>query len=357
MTTTYIGNSADSHVLEPPDLWQRELPASLRDRAIRTERPEGGRELIYLDNRVIRREIPGFDELTRPPGAGDPTERMADLEEQGVWHEVMYPSLGLWISLAEDPELEAGLARVYNDWLLDAFMRQSSRFIGVAIVPARHIDAAVAEARRAKDLGYRAIMLPCTPPEGARYNSEVYEPLWSVAEDLGLRICFHVGTGSDPIVERGSGGAVINYLETFIPAQRTLSYLVASGVLDRHPDLHFVFVEGGASWLAGVIERLDEGYRQHHMVVRPKLLASPGEQIRRQAHVTFQHDRAALFTTHITGIEAVMWGSDYPHLEGTYPHTRKAVEEVFAGVSDEVRAAAAFDNLAKVFDIPAPPAA
>jgi predicted TIM-barrel fold metal-dependent hydrolase len=353
----YIANSADSHVLEPEDIWQKNVPAKLRDRALRTEKQSEKLEVIYLDNKIIRRQPPSFSAMQRPPGAYDVNERLKDLEEQGVWHEVVYPSGGLWVALAQDPELEHALCRVYNEWLLGSFLAASSRFVGVAMVPVRERRRAVEEARWAKEQGYRAIMMPCTPPEDARYNAADYEALWTEAEEMGLRICFHVGTGMDPIVESGSGGAVINYLETFVPAQRSLSYLVASGVIDRHPDLHFVFVEGGASWLAGVVERLDEGYRQHNVWARPKLSAMPGELIRRQVHVTFQHDRAALFTTEISGLESLMWGSDYPHLEGTFPHTRKAVEEVFEGVPGEVRAAATFGNLARIFDVPPPPSA
>jgi predicted TIM-barrel fold metal-dependent hydrolase len=355
--TSYIGNSADSHVLEPDDLYQRELPAKFGDRGIRTERKSERLEEIYLDNKVVRRQPPSFVEMQRPPGAYDIDARLADLEDQGVWHEVVYPSLGLWVPRCEDPELEAVLCRVYNEWLLGSFLATSSRFIGVAMLPARDRRLTVAEARWAKEHGYKAVLLPCTPPDDAKYNSEEWEPLWAEAQEMGLHINFHVGTGMDPIVESGSGGAVINYLETFIPAQRSLTYLVASGVLDRYPDLHFIFTEGGASWLAGVIERLDEGYRQHNVFARPKLSAFPGELVRRQIHVTFQHDRAALFTTEISGRESVMWGSDYPHLEGTFPNTRKAVEEVFDGVPDGVRQAATFDNLARLFDLPPPPAA
>jgi predicted TIM-barrel fold metal-dependent hydrolase len=356
MATRYIGNSADSHVLEPEEIWQENVPRKLRERALRTERQSEKLEVIYLDNKIIRRQPPSFAEMQRPTGAYDVDARLADLEDQGVWHEVVYPSGGLWIAMAQDAELEAALCHVYNEWLLGSFLAASSRFIGVAMVPVRDLDLARQEATWAKEHGYKAVMLPTTPPDGARYNADVYEPLWSELEELGLRVCFHIGTGMNPIVESGSGGAVINYLETFIPAQRTLGYLVASGVLDRHPDLRFVFVEGGASWLAGVIERLDEGYRQHNTWARPKLSASPGELVRRQCHVTFQHDRAALFTTDISGTESLMWGSDYPHLEGTFPNTRKAVEEVFHGVDADVREAATFGNLAALFDVPPPPA-
>jgi predicted TIM-barrel fold metal-dependent hydrolase len=354
---TYVANSGDSHVLEPPDLWQRELPASMRERGIRTERPEGGLETVYIGDRLIRREVPGFDELIRPPGARDPRARLADLDDQGVWYEVIYPSSGLWISFADDPDLEMAHARVYNDWVHDTFMSVSERLLGIAVVPVRDAQQAVAEASRAKELGFRGVMLPMSPPDNLRYNNEHYEPVWAAMAEMDMPVTFHVGSGTNPIVERRAGGAIINYTESFLPAQRTLTYLVASGVLDRHPNLRLIFAEGGASWLAGVMERIDEAYRQHHDHVRPKLTTPPIESVQRQVHVTFQHDRAALFTTHITGLEALIWGSDYPHLEGTFPNTRKAIEDVFDGVPDDVRKAATFDNLARVFKTPPPPTA
>jgi predicted TIM-barrel fold metal-dependent hydrolase len=177
--------------------------------------------------------------------------------------------------------------------------------------------------------------------------------LWDAAEQTGLRICLHVGTGHFPIVERGAGGAIVNYVESVIPTQRALAYFVSAGILDRHPDLKLILVEGGVSWLPGMMDRLEEGYRQHARFVRPKLSLSPSELIRRQVHATFQHDRALLDTINTTGTDALLWGSDYPHLEGTWPHTRETLDDIFSGASSAVRKSITHDNFAKLFELPA----
>src|SRR5204863_2983040 len=138
------------------------------------------------------------------------------------------------------------------------------------------------EVQRVAGLGYRAVLIPATPP--APYNDARYEPLWASLAETGLQPCFHVGTGSDPMVTRGAGGAIVNYVETFFPIQRSALYLVAAGVFDRHPDLHLLCVEGGASWLPGLMERMDEAALNHADWVSPKLSTMPSEIVRRNVH-------------------------------------------------------------------------
>ena len=103
---------------------------------------------------------------------------------------------------------------------------------------------------------------------------------------------FHVGTGANPVTERGAGGAVINYVEVGLGAQRTLAYLAASGVLERFPELHVVMVECGAGWLSWLLERMDEAFEEHDQWVKPKLAEPPSFYVRRQGHVTFGNDAA-----------------------------------------------------------------
>jgi predicted TIM-barrel fold metal-dependent hydrolase len=310
--------------------------------------------LVFFDDQFIKRDPLDFTAAIRPPGANDPTARIEDLEREGIWGEVLYPSMGLWIYLTADAELAMACARIYNDWILDRFVKVSPRFVGVALLPLADVGDAVAELDRAAGLGFRAVCLPCTPPGGLRYNDPALDPLWSALAESDVRACFHVGTGDSPIVERAAGAAVINYVETFYPPQRAVSYLIAGGVLERFPTLHTVFVEGGASWLPALMERMDEGFKQHAMFVNPKLSMLPSEYVVRQVHATFQHDRALLSTLDITGPGAVMWGSDYPHLEGTWPKSREVLDEIFAGTPDDVRRAVTHDNVANLFKIPEP---
>ena len=344
-------NSADSHVLEPLDLWETRLPTHLRDRSIHTKVEEEW-EHIFVDHVQVRHARVDFREAQRPPGANDPHARLLDLDDEGIWSELIFPSLGLWLYLIVDAELARESARVYNDWLISEFCAVSPRFVPIALVPVVSIDDAVAEVERVAKLGYQGVNIPATPP--SPYNSEEYDRLWAAVQDAGMNLCFHVGTGSDPIVARGLGGAVLNYTETFFPPQRAVAQLVASGVLDRHMSLQVVVIEGGASWLPGLMERMDEGYRQHQRFVRPKLTGLPSEIVTRQIHATFQHDRALLETLHITGVESVMWGSDYPHLEGTWPNSQAALDEIFAGVDDNVRTAVAGGTMAKLFTLAQP---
>lgn len=352
-TVRHSANSADSHVLEPADLWES-LPAALRDRGPRA-RLENNAELVFFDGQFIRRDPLDYAESIRPPGAHDPRARLRDLDTDGIWGEALFPSMGLWIYLTADPVLAMACAEIYNDWLRDTFLSVSDRFIGAGLLPVADSKAALAEFTRLDGLGYQAALLPAQPPGDIRYNDPAFEPLWDAAEQTGIKVCLHVGTGHFPIVERGGGGAIVNYVESVIPTQRALAYFVSSGVLDRHPRLRLLLVEGGVSWLPGMMDRLEEGYRQHARFVRPKLSLTPSELIRRQVSATFQHDRALLETVAFTGVEALLWGSDYPHLEGTWPHTKETLEEVFAGTTPEIRQAITYDNFANLFSLPVPP--
>ena len=209
--------------------------------------------------------------------------------------------------------------------------------------------APVEEIHRIAGLGYRAALIPATPP--TPYNDEVYEPLWATLAETGLHPCFHVGTGSDPMVTRGAGGAIVNYVETFFPIQRSTLYAVSSGVFDRYPDLHLLCVEGGASWLPGLMDRMDEAAITHTEWVKPQLSMLPSEFVRRNVHATFQHDKAIIMTLDVTGIDSVMWGSDYPHLEGTWPNTQKVLDDIFDGVAEPVRSAITGGTLGRLFQV------
>jgi predicted TIM-barrel fold metal-dependent hydrolase len=139
------------------------------------------------------------------------------------------------------------------------------------------------------------------------------------------------------IAYRGPGGAILNYTETTFSGQRATMKLVASGALDRHPDLKVLISEGGATWVPFLGDRMTEGYRQHHMAVRPKLNRSPKEILYSQVYASFQHDVTAVAAVTGMGYQNVMFGSDYPHMEGTFGHTQDTLHGLFDGVADEVR--------------------
>jgi predicted TIM-barrel fold metal-dependent hydrolase len=194
-------------------------------------------------------------------------------------------------------------------------------------------------------------MIPTTPPSGAKYNDPAYDKLWAAAVAHGMPVSLHVGTGALPQAERGPGGAVINYAKVGLLAADTLCYLAAGGALDRFPELHIVFVESGGGWLAYCCERMDEAFREHHAFVSPELSMPPGELVRRQCHVTLGADRSPILNLELTGAEPLMWASDYPHPEGTFPESQAVIERIFRGVPDDVVDQIVGANAAAVYGI------
>jgi predicted TIM-barrel fold metal-dependent hydrolase len=346
-------NSGDSHFLEPGDLWRDALPPRLAELVPRSEKDADGQwETVHIDGMSFRRKLPTgkaleFLEATnRAPGAGDISKRLPDLDQEGIWSELVFPSLGMWSSSFRTPEVLREALKVSNDWAYETIDKYSPRLISTAQVSTLDIDDAVAELKRTAEMGYRAVFLPVAPhPLQKDYNHDSWEPFWATAEEAGMVLAFHIGT--DPIdlskgtaagvVYRGPGGAVLNYTETTFGGQRAVVKMVASGALDRHPGLKVLISEGGATWVPFIADRIEEGYRQHAMAVRPKLDRSPREIIYSQVYASFQHDATAVAAAASMGYRNVMWGSDYPHMEGTYGHTQETLHGLFDDVDPALK--------------------
>jgi predicted TIM-barrel fold metal-dependent hydrolase len=149
---------------------------------------------------------------------------------------------------------------------------------------------------------------------------------------------------------------VLNYVETTYGGQRAVTQVIACGALDRHPDLRILVSEGGATWGPFIADRMDEGYRQHGAGVRPKLSKLPSQYLYEQVYASFQHDVSAVAANWAMGWKNVLWGSDYPHFEGTFGHTQKTLHELFDGVDDEVSHRIRMGAFQELFpSVPAPP--
>lgn len=350
--TEIWANSGDSHVLEPDDLWTRALPKRLADRAPRSER--GDRfEVLYIDGRQVSRQLNDMMDAIRPPGARDLSVRLADLDREGVWGQLAFPSMGFWSVLIDDRELAREVVRAWNDWAYTEVMQKTDRILTSACLSMADVDDAVAELERVAELGFQAVFLPTHTRDGEEYGLDRWEPLWTAAERAGVVLAFHIGTGGDTVVYRGPGGAVVNFVETTYPGMRVVSHMVAGGALDRHPGLKVLIAEGGASWLPAIADRMDEAYRQHGLFVRPKLSRLPSEIIREQVYASFQHDASAVDIVRSTDYRNVMWGDDYPHLEGTYGHTQETLRGLFDGVPDDIRERITQGTFNELFTVPA----
>ncbi|OIN81903.1 amidohydrolase family protein [Mycobacterium malmoense] len=365
-------NSGDSHFIEPEDLWRSRLPRRLAELVPRSERdPDGRFETIHVDGQAFRRRLPSIAQqefmaaTVAAAGSRDVGKRLADLNAEGIWSELVFPSLGMWSGSFRTPELLRAAMRASNDWSKEAIMDYSPRLIPTAQVSTLDIDDAVDELKRCGAMGFKAVFLPVTPHPAQRdYHREEWEPFWAAAEDVGMVIAFHIGTepidfaagSSIGVTYHGPGGAVLNYVETSFGGQRAVVKLVASGALDRHPNLKVLVSEGGATWVPFVADRMEEGYRQHAMVVRPKLKRGPREIIYSQVYASFQHDSSAIAAMTAMGFDNVLWGSDYPHMEGTFGHTQETLHRLFDGVDQKARDRILFGSFAELFpDAPLPP--
>ncbi|WP_343602811.1 amidohydrolase family protein [Mycobacterium sp.] len=366
-------NSADSHFIEPDDLWRSRLPARLADLVPRTEKdPDGRWETIHVDGQTFRRRLPSLaqQEFMRTTvaaaGSRDVGKRLADLDNEGIFSELVFPSLGMWSSSFRTPELLREAMRASNDWAKQTILDFSPRLIPTAQVSTLDVGDAVGELERCAALGFKAVFLPVTPHPAQRdYNHDEWEPFWAAAEDTGMVIAFHIGTepidfaggGAIGVTHHGPGGAVLNYTETSFGGQRAVTKLVACGALDRHPALKVLVAEGGATWVPFIADRMEEGYRQHAMVVRPKLGRSPREIIYSQVYASFQHDASAVAVAAAMGYRNVLWGSDYPHIEGTFGHTQQTLHRLFDDVAPDIRDRVLVGTFAELFpDAPVPPA-
>jgi predicted TIM-barrel fold metal-dependent hydrolase len=337
-------NSGDSHCIEPPELFRENMPAHYAERMPRSEFVDGD-IITYIDGKVIRRRAPGGANLElmeemRARGGTDNSKRMADLDDQGVWGEVVFPSLGLWYGEMESIDLATAAAVVLNDWVRDEIMSLSNRLVPCATLPLQSIEHSVAEVQRCAANGFKVIFLPTKPPEvHGHWNADAWEPLWDAIEGTGCVLAFHIGTdtGDKPQKYKGAGGAMINYVNTTFGGQLAVVMMIASGALERHPDLKVLVSEGGATWAPFLGDRMNEAYRQHWMFNQGEVSMLPKEYINRQVYASFQHDESAIPAHTAMGFENVMFGTDYPHLEGTFPHTQKVLHELFDGVDDIVR--------------------
>jgi predicted TIM-barrel fold metal-dependent hydrolase len=352
--TLMWAHSGDSHFLEPDDLWQQIMPKRQADRMPRTEMISESEERVTVDGKSFTRRVPRIatakgatgetivEMSHRPPGARDVRKRLEDLDREGIWGEVMYASIGLWCALIEDRTLIRDAARAENEWLASEIQGAAPhRLVVTALMPLLDIGDAVDEVHHAAEVGLKIINLPTGVPAGMPdYNDNAWEPLWATAEEAGMVIGVHIGTDADePLANmfRGPGGAILNYVETTYGGQRVANKLVSGGALDRHPDLKLLISEGGATWVPFLGDRMNEAYRQHGMFVRPQLSLLPKEILYRQVYASFQHDESAPAALSAMGYQNVLFGSDYPHIEGTFGHTQKTLHELFDDVSPEVR--------------------
>jgi predicted TIM-barrel fold metal-dependent hydrolase len=285
----------------------------------------------------------------------DPAIRNAELDKEGIAGEVIFPdadvlgggasapfSAGLQSSGELDGDLVMVGARAHNRWLAELCSDSPERRCGVATIPILHdVDSAVAEMRRVADAGLRAMLIPTLWGARPAYHDPVYEPVWAAAEDLGLTVAIHSGGASKDILP-GPGMVPIYATEAWWWAARPLWVLVWSGVFDRHPGLKIAVTEDGAWWLPDIVERMDEKWlgghntRKFGNLFREAIQRKPSEYLGTNVFLgASTPTRHEISTRSRVGVRTLLWGNDFPHPEGTWPHTRQSIRDMFHDVPSE----------------------
>jgi predicted TIM-barrel fold metal-dependent hydrolase len=361
----YFMVSTDSHANEPPDLWEKNIDAKYRDRVPRIITDEKGVQWRYCEGyRPDRVRVMSFEgeDWVRSKAGADVQDRIKDNRADGVDVEIIFPNKGLAMWATPDPVFANAQCRVWNDWAWEQFGPHPDAMLPVASIATGDLEGSMAEIERVAKIGFRALSLPCKPVWGGHdvdhvnYNLPHFDPMWRLIEECNLPITFHVSTGRDPRASRGNGGAVINYVtHSLSPTIEPVANLCASGVLERFKGLRFATIEAGIGWVPWLLEAMDEAYRKHHMWVRPKLQGLPSDYFKAHGLATFQEDPVGLYTAEKFGLmDNFAWANDYPHHEGTWPHSAEAIERTMPELNDVQRAKILGLNAARFFNITVP---
>lgn len=360
--TTAKHVDGDGHVVEPADLWTRQLPGGYRDRGFQVVWNEETRqEMVVAEGRVILPQgIVGVGMAGRPytdlgkgvrysellPGGTDPRERIKDMDKDGIGVSILYPSLGLFLGAIQEPRLATEMCRVYNDWLAGYCRTNPQRLIGTAALPLQDVEGAVTELRRAvTELGFRGAFV--RPNRyGQRFPSDpAFDPIWAEAQALGVPVGLHPAGTPDMwgacTQLQVHVTAIAHPLNFLYDTQLGLSMFVGTGVLERFPQLKVAALEAGGGWLAHWLDRMDHFHKVYAWAT-PYLKRKPSEYFRDQCYISFDPEEKSLpALVDIIGEDRIIWASDYPHLDAPYPGTIAELEEHIAplpeGVKNKVR--------------------
>jgi predicted TIM-barrel fold metal-dependent hydrolase len=290
------------------------------------------------------------------PGAYEPHARLADMDVDRVDAEVLYASATGGAELYEmDAEACLAAFQATNDAAIEFASVDPSRLVPVYILPLHDVECAMKEAQRIVNEGARAVQLPLYPSDVdlAPYWDSVYDPLWSTIEDLGIPISQHTGSNEylfelmdrDPTPAKG----IFQSLPSMYMAESLASWLLP-GIFVRHPRLQVGFVEAGLGWLPYFITRLDRmsdrhGWEQLGMNLPEK----PSHYWRQNMFATFEEDEFGVANRHEIGVENLLWATDYPHPDSTWPESQQVIHTHFDGVPVEEMQLMVGGNAARIY--------
>jgi predicted TIM-barrel fold metal-dependent hydrolase len=370
MPRAYNLISADSHLQVPVDFWTDRLPEQYRELAPkRVKLAQGGEAIVGADGSMYFGAtgnyaghtpqdfdpIKAFDYDTAI-GSGPPSQRVHEQDQDGIDAELLFPgSSATFGTRVKDERAYHAMVQAYNDFLADYCAEAPERLWGVGIIPSGPIDFKIAEVRRLKQKGIRAVLLHGYPA-GENYPTPEDNRFWAEAIDLSMPLCAHT------TLSRGGRGKLLQYPrvpedgnteDDFINrlyrhansdrcGSLTACQLVFAGVWDRFPDLRIYFAENNIGWIPFYLEQMDGEYEKNRFWAEryfglAQLDRLPSEYIREHAIWGFYDDPIGVKLRGEIGVDHIVWGSDFPHVVTHWPHSLDMLDTQMTGVSDEER--------------------
>lgn len=393
----------DAHVVEPPDLWTSRLPARYREtgphvRYLPSGRPklDGGSYIeepgtegppvawwFYEDHRYsVKRLIAAagypadeislagvtFDEMRR--GCWDPAARVADNELNGVEAQLCYPNyprfagqIFLW---GKDRDLALLSVRAYNDWMVEEWCGGGSsgsggcgRLVPLCLVPLWDAELAAAEVRRNAARGVRAVAFTELPTYLGlpSIHTGYWDPFFRACAETGTVLCMHIGSGTKTPQASPDAPDAVPATIIFGNSAASLTDFAFSGVLDRLPDLKLLYAECQIGWIPYLLERIDDVWETHRGWSNSQLKCPerPSTYYYRQIHACFFKDSVGIELLDRVGVDNILFETDYPHQDGTWPHSRQAAATQFGHLDPADIHKIARGNAIRLFDLPLRP--
>jgi len=370
--------SADSHMMEPPDLWRERLDNKYKDRAPQVIQGYEGKKGYFFVVEGIK-PFPvagGFAAGNKPedlpkawekgyegarPSGWDPVERLKDQDIDGVEAEVLYTTLGMSLFGLDDAGFQQACFGAYNDWVAEFCSHNPKRLFGIALISLEDIQAGAKELERCAKKGMRGAMIWGSPPREHPYSGAEYEPFWAAAQDLQMPISLHVVTSkkgnqekkatgeAKPQRERRPGGTEAGYMRLIHEVQQSIIDILFGGVLERFPKLIIVSAENDSGWLPHFMYRADHAWEKFRFFNKEPLPMPPSEYMKRNLYATFQDDPIGPSTWDFFGADNYMWASDFPHTDSTWPNSLEVIKKDFAKVPAEVTQKIVFDNAKRLY--------
>ena len=377
MARAYRIVSADSHTLEPPDLWTEWLEQKYQATAPKlVEDKDGGHGWLYMGattpeplglvscvgTRPEELKWTGarYGKPTNPaareihPGCYRGEGRLAIMDEDGVDAEILYPPQRAMLTFMKQQDKEAHLAgiRAYNRWLKDGFCAPDpDRLIGIFQTPNVGIDTSVSELERAKKEGYKGVALSAWPSGGDNL-SPADDPFWAAAADLDMPVSIHLLLAAQQQKMGATNkGSVAIGASAFMYTMPIMVEMIFQGVFDRFPKLRLGLIEVGVGWIPHFLEMVDDRYWRNRHWTNTKTKKVPSDYFKDHMLATFIVDRSGVASRHQVGVDNMSWSTDFPHHGNDWPYSRKVIDELFVNIPEEERRKIICDNAVKFWKL------